>query len=44
MINRLKCALRFCLASLLDMLAKKSGVALLQSTLDDVEQCDCLLE
>lgn len=40
MIDRLKCALCFCLASLLDMLAEKKGVALLQSTLDDVEQRD----
>lgn len=40
MINRLKFALRFLLASQLAMLAEKEGVARLQSTLYDVEYCD----
>ena len=43
-INRVKCALLFLFASLSAMLAEKGGVAPLQSTLDDVEHCDWLIQ
>ena len=44
MINRVKRALLFLLDSWSAMLAEKGGVALLQSTLDDVEHCDWLID
>lgn len=44
MSNRLRCALCFLLASRLAMLVEKDGVALLQSTLNDVEHCDWLID
>ena len=44
MINRVKCAALFLLPSLSAMLAEKGGVALMQSTLDDVKHYVWLID
>ena len=44
MINRVKCAVRFSLVSLTAMPVEKGGVALMQSTVDDLGHYDWLTD